>query len=69
MAKTETFAGKSQAELTELEAKARKDLFDLKFQHATRKLASTAELSAKKKELARILTAKTAAKHAPKPGL
>jgi large subunit ribosomal protein L29 len=58
MAKNTTFAGKSQAELTELEQKTRKELFDLQFQHATRKLANTSELSAKRKELARILTAK-----------
>jgi ribosomal protein L29 len=61
MAKKTTFAGKSQAELAELEQKTRKELFDLQFQHATRKLANTSELSAKRKELARILTAKTAA--------
>ena len=35
-----------------------KDLFDLNFQHATRKLANTSELADKRKELARILTAK-----------
>ena len=61
MAKKETFAGKSQTELAALEADCRKALFDLQFQHATRKLASSAELSAKRKELARILTAKNAA--------
>lgn len=61
MAKKTTFAGKSQAELTELEQKTRKELFDLQFQHATRKLANTSELSEKRKELARILTARTAA--------
>jgi ribosomal protein L29 len=61
MAKKTTFAGKSQAELAELEQKTRKELFDLQFQHATRKLANTSELSVKRKELARILTAKSAA--------
>jgi ribosomal protein L29 len=61
MAKKTTFAGKSQAELADLEQKTRKELFDLQFQHATRKLANTSELSAKRKELARILTAKSAA--------
>jgi large subunit ribosomal protein L29 len=61
LAKKTTFAGKSQAELAELEQKTRKELFDLQFQHATRKLANTAELSEKRKELARILTAKNAA--------
>jgi len=60
MAKKTTFAGKSQAELAELETKARKELFDLQFQHATRKITSSAELGQKRKELARILTAKNA---------
>jgi large subunit ribosomal protein L29 len=57
-AKKTSFAGKSQADLAELEQKTRKDLFDLQFQHATRKLANTSELAEKRKELARILTAK-----------
>ena len=57
MAKTTSFAGKSQAELADREQKTRKDLFDLNFQHATRKLANTSELADKRKELARILTA------------
>jgi large subunit ribosomal protein L29 len=61
MAKKTTFAGKSQAELADLEQKTRKELFDLQFQHATRKLANTSELSQKRKELARILTARSAA--------
>ena len=58
MAKKTSFVGKSQADLAELEQKTRKDLFDLQFQHATRKLANTSELAEKRKELARILTAK-----------
>lgn len=61
MAKKTTFAGKSQAELADLEQKTRKELFDLQFQHATRKLANTSELAQKRKELARILTARSAA--------
>ncbi len=61
MAKKTTFKDKSQTELASLEATARKELFDLQFQHATRKLANTSELSVKRKELARILTAKNAA--------
>ncbi len=62
--KKTSYAGMQEAELTETEARLRKELFDLKFQHATRNLASSAELGAKKKELARVLTAKTAAKTA-----
>jgi len=58
MSKENTFAGKSVAELTELEAATRKELFELKFQHATRPLANPMELKAKKRELARVLTAK-----------
>lgn len=57
-----TFAGKSEAELAELETKTRKELFDLNFQHATRNLANPMELKAKRQELARVLTAKNATK-------
>ena len=66
MAKKTSHAGKSAEELTQTEATLRKELFDLKFQHATRNLASSAELGAKRKELARVLTAKNAAKNAAK---
>ena len=62
MAKKTTFAGKSEAELADLEAKTRKELFDMNFQHATRNLANPMELQAKRKELARVLTAKNAPK-------
>lgn len=62
MAKKTSYAGKPEAELAQTEATLRKELFDLKFQHATRNLASSAELGAKKKELARVLTAKASAK-------
>jgi ribosomal protein L29 len=62
MAKKISHTGKSESELVSLEAQLRKELFDLKFQHATRNLASSAELGVKRKELARVLTAKTAAK-------
>lgn len=62
MAKKTSFADQSVEQLTQTEATLRKELFDLKFQHATRNLASSAELGAKRKELARVLTAKNAAK-------
>jgi ribosomal protein L29 len=66
MAKKTSYAGKTEAELTTTEAQLRKELFDLKFQHATRNLASSAELGDKRKELARVLTAKNAAKNTAK---
>ena len=62
MAKKTTFAGKSETELADLEAKTRKELFEMNFQHATRNLANPMELQAKRKELARVLTAKNAPK-------
>ena len=62
MAKKTSFADQSVEQLTQTEATLRKELFDLKFQHATRNLASSAELGVKRKELARVLTAKNAAK-------
>ena len=62
MAKKNSYAGKPEAELATTEAQLRKELFDLNFQHATKNLASSAELSAKRKEIARVLTAKNAAK-------
>ncbi len=64
--KKTSYVGKPEAELIETETRIRKELFDLKFQHATRSLASSAEVGAKKKELARVLTAKTSAKVASK---
>ena len=65
MAKKISYSGQSATELEATEAKLRKELFDLRFQHATRCLASSAELSKMKRELARVLTAKTAAKSGP----
>ena len=65
MAKKISYSGQSATELEATEAKLRKELFDLRFQHATRSLASAAELSKMKRELARVLTAKTAAKSGP----
>jgi large subunit ribosomal protein L29 len=64
MAKKTSYAGKTEAELSSTEETLRKELFDLKFEHATRNLASSAELGVKRKELARVLTAKNAAKQA-----
>ncbi len=62
MAKKNDYTGQSATELEATEARLRKELFDLRFQHATRSLASSAELGNAKRELARVLTAKTAAK-------
>ncbi len=68
MAKKNDYAGKSIAELSATEAELRKALFDLQFQHATRSLAKPTEIGQKKKELARLLTAKNAQKNASKAG-
>jgi large subunit ribosomal protein L29 len=46
----------SDRELAEHIATARRDLFGLRFQHATGELENTAGLSASKRELARALT-------------
>ena len=62
MAKKTDFASMSAEDLTKTEAELRKALFDLKFQHATRSLGNPTEIGAKKKELARLLTAKNAKK-------
>ena len=43
-------------ELTEQARNARKDIFGLRFQHATGELENTAGLKAAKRELARALT-------------
>ena len=68
MAKKTSYTGLSATELEATEAKLRKELFDLRFQHATRSLGSSAELGKMKRELARVLTARTAAKAAKKAG-
>jgi large subunit ribosomal protein L29 len=57
-AQKNTYADKSQAELTEVEQTLRKELFDLRFQHATRKLPNPSEIKAKRREIARVLTAR-----------
>jgi ribosomal protein L29 len=62
MAKKNDYAGKSLDELNQTEAELRKALFDLKFQHATRSLSKPTDVGQKKKELARLLTAKNAKK-------
>ncbi len=46
----------NDAELREHLATARRDLFGLRFQHATRELDNTASLRAAKREVARALT-------------
>jgi len=46
----------SDAELAEHLATARRELFGLRFQHATGELDNTASLRAAKKEIARTLT-------------
>ena len=43
-------------ELTEQDRNARKDIFGLRFQHATGELENTAGLKAAKRDLARALT-------------
>ena len=45
-----------EAELVEHIANARRELFGLRFQHATGELENTAALSAAKKEIARAMT-------------
>jgi large subunit ribosomal protein L29 len=52
---------------TELAAKSKelkKELFDLRFQNSTRQLGNPMEIRQKRKEIARTLTAHTAAKRA-----
>jgi large subunit ribosomal protein L29 len=44
------------SQLVELAAGARKELFNLRFQHATGQLENTARLKQAKKDLARALT-------------
>ena len=60
MANKTDYAGKSADELNKSEAEMRKALFDLRFQHATRRLANPMEIRAQRRELARLLTAKNA---------
>ena len=62
MANKTDYAGKSADELNKSEAKMRKAIFDLRFQHATRALPNPMEIRKQKKELARLLTAKNAKK-------
>lgn len=47
---------KSQEELVELEAKLRNDLFKLNMRHYTGQLQRTSELSAHKRNIARVQT-------------
>ena len=68
MAQKTSYQGQSATELEATEAALRKELFDLRFQHATRSLASSADVGKKKKELARVLTAKRAVRNQAKAG-
>jgi ribosomal protein L29 len=62
MAKKIDHTGKTAEELNKTEAEMRKALFDLRFAHATRTLGNPMEIRKQKKELARLLTAKSAKK-------
>ena len=46
----------SSQELAAREAELRQELFNLRFQHATRQLENTARLSQARREMARVLT-------------
>jgi large subunit ribosomal protein L29 len=46
----------SSEELRAKEAELRQELFNLRFQHATRQLENTARIPAAKREMARVLT-------------
>jgi len=46
----------SSEELAAREAELRQELFNLRFQHATRQLENTARLSQARREMARVLT-------------
>ena len=46
----------SSQELVAREAELRQELFNLRFQHATRQLENTARLSQARREMARVLT-------------
>lgn len=54
--KRKEFANMSKEDLTKRLEEARRDLFDLRFKHATGQLEKTAELPAVRREIARILT-------------
>jgi large subunit ribosomal protein L29 len=48
--------GKTAEELKTMLADARKDLFNLRLDNSQRKLKNTSSLTAKRKEIARVLT-------------
>ncbi len=48
---------KTLAELQDEEKRLRKDLFDLRFSHGTRRLMDTASLKRTKRDIARVMTA------------
>jgi len=54
--KAKELVSKSLAELREEEARLRKELFDLRFQHGTRQLSDTMSIRRARRDLARVLT-------------
>ena len=59
----------SDTQLTEHIATSRKDLFGLRFQHATGELQNTAGMRAAKRELARALTIRRERERTSTPNL
>lgn len=57
---------KSAADLGTEAARLKKELFDIEFKHATRQLADLMSIRKTRRDLARALTFKTQAEHAPK---
>lgn len=58
MATAKEMRAKTDAELAADEAALRKNIFDVRYKHATRQLEDTASLGRLKKDLARLLTVK-----------
>jgi len=57
--KKNDLSGKTIAELKDEETRLRKELFDLRFQHGTRRLMDTASMKRMRKDIARVLTAQS----------
>jgi large subunit ribosomal protein L29 len=55
--KMSDFKDKTLAELRDEEQRLRKELFDLRFNHGTRRLMDTASLKRTKRDIARVMTA------------
>ena len=53
---TKKLRDKTVAELKDAAVKLQRDMFDLRYQHATRQLENTASLKRSRRELARTLT-------------